>query len=165
MRRRAVLSVLVALCAAWATLSPVCAQGRYWRDEYGPGVQPLDRILPRVRNGRPGRFYDAEGPFPDADGGYHYRIKWLTPDGRVIWLDTDARSGRVLGVARGDWRERGPEPVMPNDRGIPFGPPPGANRFDGPPGRPYGGPLPGRGGLGNGWRGGEHGGRWPGRGR
>ncbi len=126
-------------------LSPVWAQGRYWRENYGPGVQPLDRILPMVRNGRPGRFYDAEGPFPDAIGGYHYRIKWLTPDGRVIWLVTDARSGRVLGVARGDWRERGPEPVMPYFRGIPFGPPsrylPGGNRFGLPGGGPYGGPA------------------------
>ena len=168
MRSRALFSLLVVLWVAWAMLSPVWAQGRYGREPFGPGVQPLDRILPMVRAGRPGRFYDAEGPFPDATGGYHYRIKWLTPDGRVIWLITDARSGRVLGVARGDWREQGPEPVMPYFRGSPYGPPigdivPGGNRFGIPGGGPYGGPAvpSGRGGFGNAWHG--DGGRGPGR--
>lgn len=157
MCKRAFLSVFLAFCAVWAT--PIWAQGRYARVPYGVNVQPLDRILPTIRNGRPGRFYDAEGPFPDAQGGYHYRIKWLTPEGRVIWLDTDAQSGRVLGVARGDWREQGPPPVMPYYGGAgPYGPvvvgPPG-NRFGGPVRGPYGIPpnLAGRGGFGPGWRG------------
>lgn len=116
----------------------------------GSGVQPLDRVLPQVRAGRPGRFYDAEGPFPDANGGYHYRIKWLTPQGRVIWLDTDARSGRVLGVARGDWREQGPPSFGGGEFRRPggFGPPPP--------------PPPGRRGFGNGWRN-RGGGNWRGR--
>jgi len=46
----------------------------------GNGVQPLDRLLPGIRRAHPGDFYDAEGP----------------TYGRVIWYDTDARSGRVL---------------------------------------------------------------------
>jgi hypothetical protein len=62
-----------------------------------PGVLPLDRILPGVRREYPGEFYDAEGPTPGPDGDEHYRLKWMTPDGRVMWLDTDARTGRVLG--------------------------------------------------------------------
>lgn len=163
MCRRALLSLLLAFCAAWAT--PVCAQdGRYAHHPYGPGVRPLDRILPMVRSGHPGRFYDAEGPFPDANGGYHYRLKWLTPEGRIIWLDADARTGRVTGIARGDWREQGPPPVMPGyERGYgaePYGPgdmrgEPRDNRFGGPP------PFGARGGFGGGWHGhggGSHGG-------
>jgi hypothetical protein len=67
----------------------------------GYAIQPLDRILPTIRSSRPGRFFDAEGPFPDAMGGWHYRIKWLTPEGRIVWLDADARTGRVLGPFRG----------------------------------------------------------------
>src|SRR5215472_10756774 len=79
---------------------PAVAQGRYPAPpRYN--VQPLDRILPGIRNGRPGRFFDAEGPYPDPVGGWHYRIKWLTPEGRVIWLDTDARTGRVIGPSSG----------------------------------------------------------------
>jgi hypothetical protein len=70
------------------------------------GVEPLDRILAHLRAERGGTFYDAEGPFDDGNGGMHYRIKWLTPQGQLIWLDTDARTGRVLGVDRGAPRER-----------------------------------------------------------
>jgi hypothetical protein len=69
---------------------------------YGPprdgrdGVQPLDRLLPGIRRAHPGDFYDAEGPTYGPSGDPHYHLKWMTPDGRVIWYDTDARSGRVL---------------------------------------------------------------------
>jgi hypothetical protein len=152
MCRRALFSLLLLAAMACALPSQSRAQEPYPRGDYGGQVMPLDRILPNVRNGRPGRFYDAEGPFPDGYGGYHYRIKWLTPDGRVVWLDTDARSGRVLGVARGDWREQGPPAAGPG-YGAPI-PPPGAFRggrapFYGPPPR-----GPGRGGGGNGWHGG-----------
>ncbi|HTT84662.1 MAG TPA: hypothetical protein VMF67_14380 [Rhizomicrobium sp.] len=80
---------------------PPAAAGPRHPAPYGYSVQPLDRILPAIRSGRPGRFFDAEGPFPDPAGGWHYRIKWLTPEGRVLWLDADARTGRVLGPYRG----------------------------------------------------------------
>jgi len=62
----------------------------------GNGVQPLDRLLPGIRRAHPGDFYDAEGPTYGPEGDPHYHLKWMTPDGRVIWYDTDARSGRVL---------------------------------------------------------------------
>ncbi|HEY3776660.1 MAG TPA: hypothetical protein VGL35_01235 [Rhizomicrobium sp.] len=109
------------------------AQGAY-------GFRPLDRILPTIRSGRPGRFFDAEGPFPDAAGGWHYRIKWMTPEGRIVWLDADARSGKVLGPYRGFGRA-----VMPPSglRYYPFAPGPRGFR-----GR-FGGWRPG------GWRGGR----------
>jgi hypothetical protein len=97
--------------AVFAIGSPAPAQNLYAPQPAASAVQPLDRILPLIRQGRPGRFYDAEGPFPGGDGLYHYRIKWLTPDGRVIWLDTNARTGRVMGIVRGDWRAFGPPPV------------------------------------------------------
>src|SRR5256885_9025934 len=96
MFRRAFLGLLFALLTVGA---PAVAQGRHPPNGYN--VQPLDRILPGIRNGRPGRFFDAEGPYPDAAGRWHYGIKWLTPEGRVIWLDTDARSGRVIGPYSG----------------------------------------------------------------
>lgn len=67
-------------------------------------AQPLDRIIEGIRNSRSGSFYDAEGPFPGPDGRMHYRIKWMTPEGRVIWLDTDAHTGRVLGTDAGGRR-------------------------------------------------------------
>ena len=148
--------LFLAAAAVGSLGSPGAAQATYGPGGYGPDVQPLDRVLPAIRNGRAGRFFDAEGPFPDANGGYHYRIKWLTPQGRVIWLDADARSGRVLGVARGDWREQGPPAV-----GYYNGYDPQQGRFRGPPA----GPPPGMGLGGHGPGGGWHnGGRRPGRG-
>jgi hypothetical protein len=88
--------VFLAVFAAFlASAVPACAQ-QEWGDP-----QPLDRLLPQVRERHPGTFYDAEGPYSDANGGMHYRLKWMTPEGRIIWLDTDARTGRVLGVDRG----------------------------------------------------------------
>lgn len=139
---------MLAVLALLAFVTPAAAQWRRAPFE-GRGVQRLDRILPGIRSAHPGRFYDAEGPYPDAAGGLHYRIKWLTPDGRVIWLDTDARTGRVIGPA-----------------GPPVGaaPVPGAERFGPvPPGmgqgyRPGGWGRPGF----PGWRGGGRG-HWPGR--
>lgn len=120
MFRRVCLAIFFALLAVD---SPALAQGaRVAPPAYT--VQPLDRILPEIRSGRPGRFYDAEGPFPDTAGGWHYRIKWLTPEGRIVWLDTDARTGRVLGPYRGYSRMVMPPaglryyPFAPGPRGM-----------------------------------------------
>lgn len=65
------------------------------------GAQPLDRILPEIRRTHPGQFFDADGPSIGPDGSPHYHLKWMTPDGRIEWLDTDARTGRVLNSAPG----------------------------------------------------------------
>src|SRR6201986_627626 len=77
----------------------------------------LDRILPQIRQHHPGKFYDAEGPFRGPDGVPRYRLKWMTPGGRIIWFDADARTGRVLG-AGGDVRG-GPVFNPPRDRFAP----------------------------------------------
>jgi hypothetical protein len=86
------LAILVSAAAP-----PALAQRSHGRDT----VQPLDRLLPEIRRQRPGDFYDAEGPTYGPDGDPHYHLKWMTPGGRVIWLDTDARNGRVLRASPG----------------------------------------------------------------
>jgi hypothetical protein len=124
------------------------------------GVQPLDRLLPGIRRQHPGEFYDAEGPTYGPTGDPHYHLKWMTPDGRVIWFDADARNGRVLRSSPGrdsfDDRRLGRSFDGPPPPGFarPYGPggygrPYGGRRFESGPryDRPYGG-----------WRGG--GGRW-----
>lgn len=110
--------------AAWA-------QGHVRERVRAGEVQPLDRILPQIRDDYPGSFYDAEGPMPGPDGLLHYRIKWLTPDGHIVWFNADARSGRILGV-----------------EGAPrfFGYP--RPRFGGPPPRVLRGPRGWHGGFG-----------------
>ena len=100
MQRALVWAILVML-AAMPAVSPTLAQPRmsHFRPPPGAGqVMPLDRILPHVRRAHPGTFFDAEGPVMSPHGGYHYRLKWMAPQGRVIWLNTDARTGRVVGV-------------------------------------------------------------------
>jgi hypothetical protein len=124
MRSRIFLGFL-ALLALLGTASPSLAQGRFAHDRYNYGVLPLGRVLPGIRSGYPGRFYDAEGPYPDSAGVLHYRIKWMTPDGRIIWLDTDARTGRVIGRAAGGWGGAPPPPG--------YGYPPRGNFGYGPP--------------------------------
>ena len=172
----ALLLGFLALTAV-SQVSPVAAQPGYGQrysggpgQAFGPrsGVQPLDRLLPGIRRDHPGNFYDAEGPTYGPGGDPHYHLKWMTPDGRVIWYDTDARSGRVLRSSPGrdnfdNHRFDGPPPGY-SDRFPPFAPYErgyGRERSFGPgPGyaRPFGG-YGGRGfgGYGNG---GGRGGRW-----
>src|SRR3954471_18688570 len=119
----------------------------------GQDVMPLDRILPEIRRTHPGQFFDADGPSPGADGSPHYHLKWMTPDGRIEWLDTDARTGRVLGSSPGrdafdnggpppDY-QRAPSYPMPQQRGRFREAPEGPGGFEGP--RGYGGDGRGRG--------------------
>src|SRR5215475_7233176 len=108
------------LIGATAASEPAVAQPNRAREGVRSGeVRSLDQILNDIRRSRPGNLADVEGPNAGPSGEPHYRLKWVTPDGRVQWLDTDARTGRVLGV-EGD------------DRGGPRGGPPG------PPQGPYG---------------------------
>jgi hypothetical protein len=138
------------------------AQPRDGRPYMRDGVQPLDRLLPGIRRQHPGDFYDAEGPTYGPSGDPHYHLKWMTPDGRVIWFDADARNGRVLRSSPGrdsfDDRSQGHSFDGPPPPGFarPYGPggygrayPYGGRRFESGPryDRPFGG-----------WRGG--GGRW-----
>ena len=102
MRTRILLAFLMALAGLVAPVAPggATAQPRYERD-MPDGIQPLDRLLPGIRRQHPGNFYDAEGPTTGPGGNPHYHLKWMTPDGRVIWFDADARNGRVLRQSRG----------------------------------------------------------------
>jgi len=142
--------ILIALLLGAALSAPTSAQPYRARQGVQSGeVRSLGDILNGIRRDRPGSLADVQGPNVGPFGEPHYRLKWLTPDGRVLWLDTDARTGRVLGV-EGD--DRGPPPPPPGGfgqrRGFapggpaigppPPGPPPGYD--DGPRGRgPRGG--------------------------
>jgi hypothetical protein len=94
-----------------------------------PGNPSLDRILPQIRERHPGKFYDAEGPWRGPDGQMRYRLKWMTPEGRIVWFDADARTGRVLSPDF-DRRERfAPPPPFREERRFERGRPwPGEGR-------------------------------------
>jgi hypothetical protein len=124
MRTGALTWALGLICLALA-VAPARAQfDDDWRqrDNFDSGqVLPLDRILPEVRRSHPGRFYDAEGPFQGPDGQMHYRLKWMTPEGRVLWFDANARTGHVLGAGGGRRAFEGygpPDGAGPDERGM-----------------------------------------------
>lgn len=125
MRSRAISWAFGLFFAALAANSAMAQDDWQPRERVEQGqIQPLDRILPEIRRTHPGTFYDAEGPFPGADGGMHYRLKWMTPEGRIIWFDTDARTGRVLGTGGGsrdfapgdNFERRQPDQQFDNDQ-------------------------------------------------
>jgi hypothetical protein len=104
------------LISAAAVFEPASAQPNRAREGVQSGeVRSLDQILNGIRRERPGSLADVEGPNVGPYGEPHYRLKWLTPDGRVLWLDTDARTGRVLGV-QGDDRGPGPGAAPPRQQ-------------------------------------------------
>jgi hypothetical protein len=56
----------------------------------------LDGVLPIVKRQVPGSMLDAREPSSvSSKRELRYQIKWLTEDGRVVWLNVDARTGRV----------------------------------------------------------------------
>ena len=80
--------------------------------------ETLDRILPEIRAAHPGRLSDAQ-PWVDANGRAHYRIKWMTLEGRILYFDADARSGHVSNSGGDDgehWRGGGDWRGEPGDR-------------------------------------------------
>jgi hypothetical protein len=129
--------LLIALLLGAALSSPAAAQPFRARQGVQSGeVRSLNEILNGIRRERPGSLADVQGPNPGAFGEPHYRLKWLTPDGRVLWLDTDARTGRVLGVEGDDRRVQRPPPGASFGQrrqdyypdGPPVGPPNGYQR-------------------------------------
>lgn len=61
-----------------------------------PNLLPLEVVLRNVAAQFPGHHLSVDGPF-QRDGRWIYRIKWLTPDGRVLIVFADAQTGQVLG--------------------------------------------------------------------
>lgn len=117
--------ILLIFAFVLGAAAPASAQGRIIHPHAPNGAMPLERMLPQIRSHHPGTFSDVDGPFADPAGRLHYRLKWLTPEGRVIWLDTDARTGRVLSTNHG-WGGYGfyPRGYMAGPGGMPGGPPP-----------------------------------------
>jgi hypothetical protein len=172
------LVFLALLTLAWGSAGAALAQPYGGPDGGRDRVQPLDRLLPGIRRAHPGEFYDAEGPTYGPSGDAHYHLKWMTPEGRIIWLDADARNGRVLRSSPGrdsfddNDRFRGPRSAGPRpfvDRYPPYT----ADPYDGGYGRQRArernyGPPPGYarpyrdwgGGRGEGRGNGRGGGRW-----
>jgi hypothetical protein len=95
--RPSFIPLVVLLLAPLVAAGPATAQ-----PQESQRTQPLDRLLPEIRRNNPGEFLDAERI--TRDGAPGYRLKMVTPDGRVVSRDVDARTGRAMGGAP----DRGP---------------------------------------------------------
>ena len=91
---RIVMVLLVAM-----TLSGAAAAGNHdaARDAVRSGRSlPLGAIVNQVKRRQPGRLLDAD--LNDRGGQLVYWLRWMTPNGNVLNMVVDARSGRVLSV-------------------------------------------------------------------
>ena len=71
------------------------------RDRVAQGrMLPLEAVLARIARQIPGHHLDVDGPF-QRGGRWVYRIKWLTPDGRVLIIFADAETGQILDTRGG----------------------------------------------------------------
>ncbi|MDZ4866777.1 MAG: PepSY domain-containing protein [Alphaproteobacteria bacterium] len=75
----------------------VADRGRGRGDDRGRPEQmlPLEAVLGNIARQIPGHHLDVDGPF-ERGGRWIYRIKWLTPDGRVLIIFADAQTGQIL---------------------------------------------------------------------
>jgi uncharacterized membrane protein YkoI len=98
-RRMGRLLLCTAVLAALATAPAAARDGGHDHDRARAAVQagealPLPELLLRLQRDRPGRVLEIE---LERDGPrLLYEVKWLQPDGQVLRLDVDARSGDVL---------------------------------------------------------------------
>jgi hypothetical protein len=59
-------------------------------------ILPLETIIARARQIGRGEYLGVE---PELSSNI-YRVKFMRPDGRVVWVDVDGRTGRVLSERR-----------------------------------------------------------------
>lgn len=91
---RYVATLLMFLTLAMA--SPDASAQPFPRQNGGQEMQSLNSIIGNIRRQFPGQLSDVEGP---RNG--QYLIKWLTPDGVILLIVADARTGQILGVQGG----------------------------------------------------------------
>ena len=89
--RYRVLATAALISATVLLAGPSVAQPYRARQGVQAGeMRSLDEILNGIRRQRPGNLADVEGPNPSPGGEPQYRLKWVTPDGRVLWLGPEA---------------------------------------------------------------------------
>jgi len=100
-RRRAVAALLVALLAAPAAHAGDDDDHDRARAAVQAGeVLPLAALLERVQRSHPGRVLEVE--LEREDGRWVYELKILQADGRLLKLEVDAATARVLKLRRDD---------------------------------------------------------------
>ena len=102
MKYVATILLLVTVAFGSTFAAPTASAQPFPRAGAGQEMQSLNTILANIRRQFPGQLSDVQGP---VNG--RYLIKWLTPEGQILFIDTDARTGQVLGVRGGaDFRRQ-----------------------------------------------------------
>jgi hypothetical protein len=110
-----VATILILLSLALSI--PQASAQPFPRRDGGPQAQqmlPLNMILANIRRQFPGQLSDVQGPRNGI-----LVIKWLTPDGQILFIEADARTGQILGVSGGgNFRRQNfaPTPAFQPDR-------------------------------------------------
>ena len=102
--RKLIASFAVAALLAGGLAAPATAQRRAQREDQASAREQMQagqtlssreierRVLPQMRD--KGQYLSFE-----YDGGASaYRLKFISREGRVTWVDVDARTGRILRV-------------------------------------------------------------------
>lgn len=93
------VAALIALAAPGVRAGDGRDQDRV-RDAVRAGeVMPFDALRERLRRSHPGDVLELE--LEREHGRWTYEVKLLQPDGRIVKLEVDARSGEVLRERRG----------------------------------------------------------------
>ncbi|BAI73812.1 hypothetical protein AZL_a02810 (plasmid) [Azospirillum sp. B510] len=61
-------------------------------------ILPLERIVESARQRFGGKVLDVDLEGEEEDGGFHYELKLITADGRIMKLDYDAATGELLRI-------------------------------------------------------------------
>ena len=93
----AMLTTLAVCAAIWSGNALASDKGdheRAWQAVQSGQVLPLPRVLALVEKAHPGQVLEVE--LENHKQQWQYEIKLLQPDGRLMKLQVDARTGEVL---------------------------------------------------------------------
>lgn len=99
--KRSLSSLMLILLPLTLAAQPIAPDYETARQAVDRGdMLPLEQILARIEALHPGRIVEVE--LEDEDGLWLYEIEVLTPEGRLIEIELDARTGAILGYEEDD---------------------------------------------------------------
>ncbi len=99
--KRSLSSLMLILLPLTLAAQPIAPDYETARQAVDRGdMLPLEQILARIEARHPGRIVEVE--LEDEDGLWLYEIEVLTPGGRLIEIELDARTGAILGYEEDD---------------------------------------------------------------
>ena len=99
--KRSLSSLMLILLPLTLAAQPIAPDYETARQAVDRGdMLPLEQILARIEARHPGRIVEVE--LEDEGGMWLYEVEILTPEGRLIELELDPRTGAVLSMKEDD---------------------------------------------------------------